>query len=63
MAWELWKHRNDIVFQGVRPDIQSVVSAVVITEGQMWCLAGASAFQDLALKARPLRVELGPNSF
>jgi hypothetical protein len=40
--WELWKHRNAIVFQSVRPDVQSVVSAVV-TEGHMWCLAGASA--------------------
>lgn len=59
MAWELWKHRNDIVFQGVRPDIQSVVSAVVITEGQMWCLAGALTLQDLILKSGPLRVVSG----
>lgn len=31
--------------------------SVVVTEGQTWCLAGASALQDLALKAGPLRVQ------
>jgi hypothetical protein len=28
----------------------------------LWCLAGASALQDLALKAGPLGVDPGPNS-
>jgi hypothetical protein len=55
------KHRNGIVFQGVSPDVQSVVSEV-ITEGHLWCLARASALQDLALNAGPLGVDPGPNS-
>jgi hypothetical protein len=62
VAWELWKHRNAIVFQGVRPDVQSVVSEVVTEGHHLWCLVGASALHDLALKAGSLGVDPGPNS-
>jgi hypothetical protein len=37
--------------------------SAVVTEGQMWCLPGALSLQDMALKAGPLGVEPGPNSF
>jgi hypothetical protein len=49
VAWELWKHKNACVFQGIRPAVQKVVLAIM-TEGQIWRLAGASALQDLVLK-------------
>jgi hypothetical protein len=32
------------------------------TEGQFWCLAGATALQDLVLKAGPLWVDFGNHS-
>ena len=52
VAWEIWKHRNACVFEGVVPCTQRVQSAV-IEEGNVWCLAGASALQDLLLRQLP----------
>jgi hypothetical protein len=52
VAWEIWKHRNACVFEGVVPCTQRVQSAV-IEEGNVWCLAGASALQDLLLRKLP----------
>ncbi|WVZ52423.1 hypothetical protein U9M48_003478, partial [Paspalum notatum var. saurae] len=38
VAWELWKHRNDCVFEG----------ALEAQEGNLWCLAGNSALSLLS---------------
>jgi len=46
VAWEVWKHRNDCVFENSRPCIQTVLRAVSI-EGGLWCSAGASKLQEL----------------
>lgn len=58
LAWEIWKHRNACVFQGIRPAVQSIVLSI-LAEGQLWCLARASILQDLVHKAAPLRSFLG----
>jgi hypothetical protein len=54
IAWEIWKHRNACVFEGVVPCAQQVRRAV-IEEGNAWCLAvaGASTLQDLLLRQLP----------
>ncbi|WVZ81062.1 hypothetical protein U9M48_028487 [Paspalum notatum var. saurae] len=52
VIWELWKHRNACVFDGVRPQAQTVLSQAVV-EGHMWCLAGASSLQELLLRSAP----------
>lgn len=49
VLWEIWKHRNACVFKNVRLDAQKVVH-VVAAEGHL-CLVGASALQDLVLRA------------
>ena len=46
VAWEVWKHQNDCVFENSRPCIQTVLRAVSI-EGGLWCYAGASKLQEL----------------
>ncbi|WVZ89536.1 hypothetical protein U9M48_035920, partial [Paspalum notatum var. saurae] len=46
VSWELWKHRNACVFEGASPDLQTVLHSVA-AKGHLWCLSGASAFQDL----------------
>ena len=48
VAWEIWKHRNVCVFEGAFPNVQDVLHAVTI-EGFLWCMAGASALQELLL--------------
>lgn len=52
VAWEAWKHRNDCVFQNVRPNVQEVISAVC-TEGGLWCMAGASQLAQLLSRSLP----------
>jgi hypothetical protein len=52
VTWEIWKHLNACVFEGVVPCTQQVRS-VVIEEGSVWCLASASALQDLLLRQLP----------
>ncbi|WVZ97140.1 hypothetical protein U9M48_042695 [Paspalum notatum var. saurae] len=49
VAWEIWKHRNKCVFEGVVPCVQQVRRAVV--ESTVWCLARAAALQDLLRRA------------
>lgn len=51
VAWVIWKNRNSCVFEGATPCIQRVLLAVV-EEDNMWCLAGASALQDLLFLRR-----------
>jgi hypothetical protein len=50
VAWEIWKHRNVCVFEGTSPNVQEVLHAVTI-EGFLWCMAGASALQELLLQS------------
>ncbi|WVZ83296.1 hypothetical protein U9M48_030458 [Paspalum notatum var. saurae] len=47
--WELWKHRNACMFEKIRPDAQ-IVFQLVVAKGHLWCLAGASALQNLFLE-------------
>ncbi|WVZ53201.1 hypothetical protein U9M48_004174 [Paspalum notatum var. saurae] len=51
VSWELWKHRNACVFEGVRPDVRAVLFAIV-SEGQLWCRAGAVGLQELSLPSQ-----------
>ena len=37
--WELWKHRNAIVFDGASPSL-GVLLGRVRSEGRMWSIAG-----------------------
>jgi hypothetical protein len=41
VAWEIWKHTNDRVFNGVHPNVMSVIQTVA-NEYDLWCMAGAS---------------------
>ncbi|WVZ85170.1 LOW QUALITY PROTEIN: hypothetical protein U9M48_032120 [Paspalum notatum var. saurae] len=50
VSWELWKNRNACVFDGVRPQAQTVLTHVA-AEGHLWCLAGASGLHDLLLRS------------
>lgn len=34
--WEVWKHRNDVVFDGATPSVQKGISNVA-KEGRTWC--------------------------
>lgn len=46
VTWEIWKHRNDYVFNGAVPNVE-VVLQVVASEGSLWCSAGASGLREL----------------
>jgi len=46
VAWELWKHRNDCVFEAESPTVE-VVLQKISNESSLWCMAGASALQEL----------------
>lgn len=46
VAWELWKHCNNIVFNGAMPTISEVLLAVA-NESGLWGMAGASALREL----------------
>ena len=37
--WELWKHRNAVVFDGVAPSANDVLGRVM-SEGRAWKAAG-----------------------
>lgn len=37
--WELWKHRNSIVFEGASPSLEVVITRIV-EEGNAWNRAG-----------------------
>ena len=50
VACEIWKHHNVCVFEGTSPNVQEVLHAVTI-EGFLWCMAGASALQELLLRS------------
>ena len=52
--WELWKHRNAIVFDGARPSCEALLGRIVL-EGLVWLSTGllkgdvAPFFSRLAL--------------
>jgi hypothetical protein len=39
VCWCLWKHRNDIVFEGVTPSLGSVIQKI-LAEAEVWRDAG-----------------------
>ena len=49
VAWEIWKHRNACVFEGVLPNVKLLLQAVA-NEGILWCTAGASALKEMLLQ-------------
>uniref|UniRef100_A0A0A9CIF0 Reverse transcriptase zinc-binding domain-containing protein n=1 Tax=Arundo donax TaxID=35708 RepID=A0A0A9CIF0_ARUDO len=48
-AWELWKHRNDCVFNNTNPSVHTAIRHV-IDEGTLWCAAGANELAALVLE-------------
>lgn len=44
--WEVWKHRNRCVFDGVRPCTTSLIQ-VIRQEANLWALAGAGKLRPL----------------
>ncbi|RCV10604.1 hypothetical protein SETIT_2G123500v2 [Setaria italica] len=44
VAWEIWKHHNDRVFNNATPSVSLVRT---IKEGALWCTAGAQGLQSL----------------
>lgn len=39
VLWEMWKHRNAMVFDGASPSITGLIMEIV-EEGNAWCTAG-----------------------
>uniref|UniRef100_A0A0A8YCP8 Reverse transcriptase zinc-binding domain-containing protein n=1 Tax=Arundo donax TaxID=35708 RepID=A0A0A8YCP8_ARUDO len=52
VVWELWKHRNDIVFNGATPSISGLLQTVA-NECALWCMAGASSLSELLMRSLP----------
>jgi hypothetical protein len=48
--WEIWKHRNTIVFEGARLNIQTL-RLTVAHESSLWCFGGASALHELLISS------------
>ena len=48
VAWEIWKHRNSCVFEGMQPNLQALLQTVVV-ESTIWCWVGASKLQAPSL--------------
>jgi hypothetical protein len=46
VAREIWKHRNDCVFNGSIPRVSMVLQSVA-DEGTFWCLARALKFREI----------------
>jgi hypothetical protein len=47
VAWKIWKHRNDCIYNAASPDVNRVVKAIV-EEGVLWCAADAKHLLQLA---------------
>uniref|UniRef100_A0A0A9HM32 Uncharacterized protein n=1 Tax=Arundo donax TaxID=35708 RepID=A0A0A9HM32_ARUDO len=50
IAWEIWKHRNDCVFNNARPSVVAVIETVA-KESALWCSAGAKHLYTLLLRS------------
>jgi hypothetical protein len=46
VAWKIWKHTNNCVFNGATPCLADVLRAIA-NEGALWCLAGVAKVRDL----------------
>lgn len=53
VAYEIWKHINACVFNGVAPSVVDMVLPIT-NEGTLWRMAGASKPQELSAKATAL---------
>jgi hypothetical protein len=49
VAWELWKHRNRCVFDGMMPDLVVALQDIA-SDGVLWCSAGAKGPQQLVVR-------------
>lgn len=54
VMWTLWKHRNDIVFEGHTPSLSGVLQKIQ-GEGAIWAKAGL--INGEVLGQEPARVE------
>lgn len=54
VAWEIWKHRNNCVFNGAASSMADVLQAIT-SEGVLYCQAGASKLRVLLSRAIVLR--------
>jgi nuclear pore complex protein Nup210 len=45
-AWSMWKHQNNVVFNGANTSIQLVLRQIA-REVHLWCLDGARGFIHL----------------
>jgi hypothetical protein len=39
VCWFLWRHRNDIIFEGANPASLTVICKI-LTEAELWRVAG-----------------------
>lgn len=46
VAWWLWKHRNDCVFESSSPSVQRIIQDMT-DEAKMWCMAGAKGLSGM----------------
>jgi hypothetical protein len=53
VAWEVSKHRNSCVFDGLAPQVEAVLQKVA-DECTVWCMAGAIHLQKLLAMLLPL---------
>ena len=49
VAWEIWKHWNNCVFEGYSPSV-SVDCRKIVQEGNLWCLADNLALSLLCAR-------------
>ena len=48
-AWIIWRHRNDCVFNGATPRLDTVL-LLAKEEAELWCLAGAKGLSLLTAR-------------
>uniref|UniRef100_A0A453JI56 Uncharacterized protein n=1 Tax=Aegilops tauschii subsp. strangulata TaxID=200361 RepID=A0A453JI56_AEGTS len=42
----IWKHRNDCIFEGAQPSVQTLVDKIK-TEATVWARAGARGLREI----------------
>uniref|UniRef100_A0A0D3GJZ3 Uncharacterized protein n=1 Tax=Oryza barthii TaxID=65489 RepID=A0A0D3GJZ3_9ORYZ len=50
VAWEIWKHRNDCIFNNATPSTAAVLDALA-RESLLLCTAGARALHELLARS------------